>query len=757
MSKLALSCPRPAPSKPADHVLGLDAGLRGGHTELNMRKRQLREDLETVTEEPDQSSYPRSRRIMVYVRMRPMSKQEKEAGARSCVRVVNKQDVYLAEFASETDYLRLKRLKGRHFVFDAAFPDATGQQEVYNTSTAELLEGVLQGRNGCVFCYGATGAGKTHTMLGSTQNPGVMVLALRDLFVKLNKRCREGDYVVRLSYLEVYNESVRDLLSPGRPLILREDSKQGTIAAGLTHYEAYSADEIMTLLHQGNQNRTTEPTRANETSSRSHAILQVTVEYKVLHDSHYVCRTGKLSLIDLAGSERALATDQRTIRSLEGANINRSLLALSSCINALVEGKRHIPFRNSKLTQLLKDSLGGGCQTAMIANISPSNLAFGETQNTLHWADRAKQIRTKASDVSEEVPVPESESDQAKLLLEVQKENQQLRMQLARLQQKLLSTESSAIMVARHSPAPAVISTPVCRTPVSEAKVNRHEECREIEEALRKKISVLEKEKEDTCREMAEREDELAGFIASLRRDHCLQIRHKDEFTRKLCILKQQIEVDEEQSQGNDIVALSSTVQSCVEERRDVVSRTIRRAVTLAPRRMTIGGAVPVSGFSSALNKRGGSHQIPVSGSSSVVDKKLSSHQVGTKRSSLLSTPKSGAGTQRSRLQESKGEEENSRPPIQQRVQQHHQPPVNRRLSKIPAPPPTGPVTSVQAPKTPITASKGALRKRTFWDITNATSPSAPVGRCTRSNTSATPSMLLQPGFLGGRRRSLLQ
>lgn len=108
-----------------------------------------------------------------------------------------------------------------------------------------------------------------------------------------------------------------------------------------------------------------------------------------------VNRVGKLSLIDLAGSERALATDQRTLRSLEGANINRSLLALSSCINALVEGKKHIPFRNSKLTQLLKDSLGGACNTVMIANISPSNLSFGETQNTLHWADRAKEIRTK--------------------------------------------------------------------------------------------------------------------------------------------------------------------------------------------------------------------------------------------------------------------------------------------------------------------------------------------------------------------------
>lgn len=124
--------------------------------------------------------------------------------------------------------------------------------------------------------------------------------------------------------------------------------------------------------------------------------FQVVVEYRVRDASmNVVQRVGKLSLIDLAGSERALATDQRTLRSLEGANINRSLLALSSCINALVEGKKHIPYRNSKLTQLLKDSLGGACNTAMIANISPSNLSFGETQNTLHWADRAKEIRTK--------------------------------------------------------------------------------------------------------------------------------------------------------------------------------------------------------------------------------------------------------------------------------------------------------------------------------------------------------------------------
>ncbi|KAH7283215.1 hypothetical protein KP509_35G066100 [Ceratopteris richardii] len=702
MRDLAFSCPRPEPSKPPEYAL--DAVPLGGHTELNARKRRLRDDLETVMEQTDQGASSPGGRIMVYVRMRPMSRSEKDAGARCCVRVVNKQDVYLAEFASETDYLRLKRLKGRHFVFDAAFPDAAGQEEVYNVSTADIVEGVLQGRNGTVFCYGATGAGKTYTMLGSTQNPGVMVLALKDLFAKLRQQSREGDYVVHLSYLEVYNETVRDLLSPGRPLVLREDSKQGTVAAGLTHYRAYSADEVMALLHQGNQNRTTEPTRANETSSRSHAILQVTVEYKVQRDSHYLRRTGKLSLIDLAGSERALATDQRTIRSLEGANINRSLLALSSCINSLVEGKRHIPFRNSKLTQLLKDSLGGACQTAMIANISPSNLSFGETQNTLHWADRAKQIRTKITDVNEEVQVPESDSEQAKLLLEVQKENQQLRMQIARLQQKLLSIESSAIMAARQSPAAAAINTPLCWTPASDTKAIKHDECRAVEESLRKRIRVLEKEKESACQEMAVREEELTSIISSLQRGHSSQIRNKDDFNRMLYGLKPKAQADEQENGNNAFVKRSAF-------ERQESSRSAHTAAAGSARRMTLGG--PLLSNSYLSNAK--------------------SNQAGVKRPAAPSTPASTVKTRRSRILEA---EENRQPQMPQVQRQN-----SGRNSKIPIPPSA---STLPAPKTPTGISKEALKKRTFWDITNANSPSAPIGRCTRSNSAATPSMLLQ-------------
>ncbi|EOY22258.1 ATP binding microtubule motor family protein [Theobroma cacao] len=472
-------------------------------------------------------------RILVFVRLRPMAKKEKEVGSRCCVKIVNKRDVYLTEFANENDYLRLKRLRGRHFTFDASFPDSTSQHEVYTTTTADLVEAVLQGRNGSVFCYGATGAGKTYTMLGTVDNPGVMVLAIKDLFTKIRQRSCDGNHVVHLSYLEVYNETVRDLLSPGRPLVLRED-KQGIVAAGLTQYRAYSTDEVMALLQRGNQNRTTEPTRANETSSRSHAILQVVIEYRVKDASmNVINRVGKLSLIDLAGSERALATDQRTLRSLEGANINRSLLALSSCINALVEGKKHIPYRNSKLTQLLKDSLGGACNTVMIANISPSNLSFGETQNTLHWADRAKEIRTKACEANEEVlEVPESGTDQAKLLLELQKENRELRVQLARQQQKLLTLQAQSL-AANASPTPSSVTS--LMTPPSTAQPN--EKRRPRSTFLTGNCFTPESKKrgaEEAVKELRLTVKALELEMARMKKDYASQLKQKDDVIREL-------------------------------------------------------------------------------------------------------------------------------------------------------------------------------------------------------------------------------
>jgi len=307
--------------------------------------------------------------------------------------------VSLHEPCAENDYLARLRVRARRWAYDAAFGPASTSAAVYAASAAPLVADVAAGAgNATVFCYGATGAGKTHTMLGTSAAPGVMVLAIAELFDRLGS---EAGAEVSLAYLEIYNENVRDLFAAAgvsgsnggsngakASLELREDPLHGVMVSGLTHVSAGSAAEVLGLLQRGNACRVTEPTRANATSSRSHAVLQVFVRRACF------AHTSKLSLIDLAGSERALATDIRTVRSAEGACINKSLLALSSCIHALVEGRRHVPYRNSRLTQLLKDSLGGGCRTAMIANVSPSVASFGESQNTLHWADRAKEIRT---------------------------------------------------------------------------------------------------------------------------------------------------------------------------------------------------------------------------------------------------------------------------------------------------------------------------------------------------------------------------
>jgi kinesin family protein 18/19 len=228
-----------------------------------------------------------------------------------------------------------------------------------------------------------------------------MFLTLKELFVKIKGQSRNFNYDIRVSFLEIYNEMIKDLIVVSDDVLdLREDKDKGITVAGLSEVEVESPEDVMELLFFGNQNRTQEATDANETSSRSHAILQITVEAKdKASGTSAQVAVGKLSLIDLAGSERAAKTNNRGIRMIEGANINRSLLALGNCINALVEdmkknSKTHIPYRDSKLTRLLKDSLGGNSRTVMIANISPGNDSYEDSHNTLKYANRAKNIKT---------------------------------------------------------------------------------------------------------------------------------------------------------------------------------------------------------------------------------------------------------------------------------------------------------------------------------------------------------------------------
>ena len=296
-----------------------------------------------------------------------------------------------------------RRSKDHTFGFDRVFDENTSQGDVYEATTRNLLDSVLDGYNATVFAYGATGCGKTHTITGTVQQPGVIFLTMQELFERISERSEEKVTEVSLSYLEIYNETIRDLLVPGGSkagLMLREDANQAVSVAGLTSHHPQNVQEVMDMIVRGNEYRTMSPTEANATSSRSHAVLQINVSQKDRNaDVNEPHTMATLSIIDLAGSERASATKNRGERLMEGANINKSLLALGSCINALCDPrkKNHVPYRNSKLTRLLKFSLGGNCKTVMIVCVSPSSQHFDETQNTLRYANRAKNIQTKVT------------------------------------------------------------------------------------------------------------------------------------------------------------------------------------------------------------------------------------------------------------------------------------------------------------------------------------------------------------------------
>jgi hypothetical protein len=350
----------------------------------------------------DGARWDASGNILVVVRVRPLSTDEKRKREEDVLTVFEQTNIVIKDPGhTATNEMRQKRLRERQYAFDASYAPDISTEKVYQGTVRHLIDGVLAGHNATVFAYGATGSGKTFTMLGTPSSPGVMVRTLADLYSRMDKRAAgEGaSFKVKLSYVEVYNENVRDLLAPppapgssDEYLDLREDPLRGNCVAGVSEHVVADSHAVMGLLSEGNRRRTQEPTAANRESSRSHAVLQIVISARDAIGGKI--RTGKLSLIDLAGSERAANTHNRGIRLLEGANINRSLLALGNCITALANKGSFVPYRDSKLTRLLKDSLGGNARTVMITCVSPAGASFEETCNSLKYANRAKNIKT---------------------------------------------------------------------------------------------------------------------------------------------------------------------------------------------------------------------------------------------------------------------------------------------------------------------------------------------------------------------------
>nr|XP_056722092.1 kinesin-like protein KIF7 [Euleptes europaea] len=343
--------------------------------------------------------------VRVAVRIRPLLPKERLHGHQTCLRG-----------DPETKEVTLGH--NRHFRFDTVFTESASQESVYVACVQPLVEAFFQGFNVTVFAYGQTGSGKTYTIGEVTvssfneDEQGIIPRAMAEAF-RLMDENDLLDYTVRISYLEVYKEEFWDLLqveTASKDIQIREDDKGNIVLYGVAETEVEGLDEVLSLLEMGNAAKHTGATHLNQTSSRSHTIFTVTMEQRrnagrlALRDEAAApvagqVLTSKFHFVDLAGSERVVKTGSTGERLKESIQINGSLLALGNVISALGDPRRkgsHIPYRDSKITRILKDSLGGNAQTAMIACVSPSSSDFDESLTTLNYASRAQNIKNRA-------------------------------------------------------------------------------------------------------------------------------------------------------------------------------------------------------------------------------------------------------------------------------------------------------------------------------------------------------------------------
>lgn len=335
-----------------------------------------------------------SNTIKVVARFRPQNKIELGAGSEQIV-----------EFTGEDTCTITSSEANSPFTFDRVFPTTTRQQDVFDYSIRSTVDDVLAGYNGTVFAYGQTGSGKTYTMMGADiadeEQKGIIPRIVEQIFDRIMKSDSSIEFMVKVGYMEIYMERIRDLLVPSNDnLPIHEDKQRGVYVKGLHEFYVGSIEEVYMMLDKGGQARAVAATNMNQESSRSHSIFVIEVTQKNESGS---ARSGRLFLVDLAGSEKVGKTGASGQTLEEAKKINKSLSSLGNVINALTDSKSsHIPYRDSKLTRILQESLGGNSRTTLIVNCSPSSYNDAETISTLRFGERAKTIKQKAK-INEEL------------------------------------------------------------------------------------------------------------------------------------------------------------------------------------------------------------------------------------------------------------------------------------------------------------------------------------------------------------------
>lgn len=474
--------------------------------------------------------------VWVCLRVRPRNQKEMELEPEIAVTFPSKTSVKVIS-TEQT------------FEFDRVFPLDIKQVEVFEFGAKRIIHDVMDGYNGTVFAYGQTSSGKTYTMEGIIDDPelqGIMPRMVWTVFDGIYNADEQIEFLVKVSLVEIYQERVRDLLDPSKDnLKIHEDKARGVFLGDITESYVQSEQEIFDAIRLGNVNRTVAATEMNAHSSRSHLVFIMTVEQKNLVDR--TVKVGKLYLVDLAGSEKISKTKVQGVGLEEAKGINKSLSALGNVIMALTEGKAHIPYRDSKLTRMLQESLGGNAKTALIITASPSVYNEAETISTLRFGQRAKLITNKAK-VNEE-----KSAEELKLLLEGKtRENNRFGLRIAQLE-ALLEQHGIEVPVFDRAQAQKDAASKqkdadeVDETSSAEGVADRKdtkETNRMLEDAMKQtrayedkissdanKMATLEGEKETLVYEM----DELVLAIEKMKVDHASQLAELDSlrFDRK--------------------------------------------------------------------------------------------------------------------------------------------------------------------------------------------------------------------------------
>ncbi|XP_055341891.1 kinesin heavy chain-like [Paramacrobiotus metropolitanus] len=457
--------------------------------------------------------------IKVVCRIRPLNDAEERTGSQFVIKNITDDALMCG---------------GKPFNFDRVFHPKSAQAKVYAETARQIVVDVLSGYNGTIFAYGQTSSGKTHTMegvLGDPDNQGIIPRIVQDIFSHIYSMDENLEFHIKVSYFEIYMDKIRDLLDVSKSnLVVHEDKNRVPYVKGVTERFVSSPEEVMDVIDEGKENRHVSVTNMNEHSSRSHSVFLIDVRQENLKTQKKL--SGKLYLVDLAGSEKVSKTGAEGSTLDEAKNINKSLSALGNVIAALAEGtKSHVPYRDSKLTRILQESLGGNARTTIITCVSPASYNESETKSTLLFGQRAKTIKNTVV-VNEELTAEEwrrlyeKERDKAsKLRLYVSKLETELNRWRAGekvgKEEQLSLGQLAALMSASTTSLPEVASTPPSQTaslPSLEnaAKLAEKGTAEAQKEVTAKDKDAFEKERADLYRQLDEKDDELSAQSENL-------------------------------------------------------------------------------------------------------------------------------------------------------------------------------------------------------------------------------------------------